>query len=283
MERPAALHFINTTHPGDATTSSSLSQIRSHAAKEIRLRARRLRKGAPPQGKKGQPRRVGQRPRNTDGKRGDTAARSTKITSSNDQEDVEEPTSTVTAIPRSRPPHSIGLSPVVPFWGSVWPFSGKEGFLFFHYVNYIIPFSNGSCHRNKDSSNQWLINMQLKHWIPLALSDRGLMAALFLQSCHSLRELNPCQNYSDMSTKYRLQCIQSTNTSLAKTATQMSDATIAKVMIMAVDEFTLGNVDAWRAHLTAITWMIERRGGVDALGVGGFLKEVIVNTPIFCE
>jgi hypothetical protein len=103
-------------------------------------------------------------------------------------------------------------------------------------INYIIPFSNGSCHRNKESSNRWLINMQLKHWIPLALSDRGLMAALFLQSCQSLGALNPCQNYADMSTKYRLQCIQSTNASLATRDRQMSDATIAKVMIMAIDE-----------------------------------------------
>ncbi|KAL6835705.1 hypothetical protein J3E69DRAFT_319363 [Trichoderma sp. SZMC 28015] len=279
MERPAALHFINTTHPGDATTLSSLSQIRSHAAKEIRLRARRLRKAAPPQGKKRENRRVGRLKRNTDGKQADTPVRSTKIASSNGQEDVEEPTSTVAPMPLSRPSQANRLSPAVPC-GS---FSEKEGFLFLHYVNYIIPFSNGSCHRNKKSSNRWLINMQLKHWIPLALSDRGLMAALFLQSCHSLEALNPCQNYSDMSTKYRLQCIQSTNASLATTASQMSDATIAKVMIMAVDEFTLGNVDAWRAHLTAITWMIERRGGVDALGVGGFLKEVIVNTHIFYE
>lgn len=251
MERPAALHFINTTHPGDATTSSSLSQIRSHAAKEIRLRARRLRKAAPPQGKNGENKRVGQRQRNTHRKPDDTAVSSTKITSSNGQEDVEEPTSIVASMPLSFPQQVTSLSPVTPC-GS---FSEKEGFLFLHCtcillkiisivsnetmaedVNYIIPFSNGSCHRNKDSSNRWLINLQLKHWIPLALSDRGLMAALFLQSCHSLEALNPCQNYADMSTTYRLQCIQSTNASLAKTATQMSDATIAKVMIMAVDE-----------------------------------------------
>ncbi|KAL6691299.1 hypothetical protein J3F84DRAFT_387291 [Trichoderma pleuroticola] len=279
MDRPAALHFINTTHPGDATTSSSLSQIRSHAAKEIRLRARRLRKAAPPQSKGSETRRVRQLQRNIDGKGGDTVVCSTNITSNNNQEDVEEPTSTVASMALSRPQQAIGLSPVVSCGG----FSEKEGFLFLHYVNYVIPFSNGSCHRNKDSSNRWLINLQLKYWIPLALSDRGLMAALFLQACQSLGALNPCQNYVDMSTKYRLQCIQSTNASLATTATQMSDATIAKVMIMAVDEFTLGNVDAWRAHLAAITWMIERRGGVDALGVGGFLKEVIVNTPIFDE
>lgn len=279
MERPAALHFINTTHPGDATTSSSLSQIRSHAAKEIRLRARRLRKGAPPQGRESEKKRIRQPQLKTGGKRGDTPVRSTKITSRNGQDDVEEPASAVASIAQSLPRQAISLSPVIPCGG----FSEKEGFLFLHYVNYIIPFSNGSCHKNKDSSNRWLINMQLKHWIPLALSDRGLMAALFLQSCHSLGALNSCQNYADMSTKYRIQCIQSTNASLATTATQLSDATIAKVMIMAVDEFTLGNVDAWRAHLTAITWMIERRGGVDALGVGGFLKEVIVNTPIFYE
>lgn len=134
MERPAALHFINTTHPGDATTSSSLSQIRSHAAKEIRLRARRLRKAAPPQGKKGQTRRVGQRQRNTDGKRGDTAVRSAKITSSNGQEDVKEPTSTVASMLLSHPPQAIGLSSIVPCGG----FSEKEGFLFLHCKS--IPF-----------------------------------------------------------------------------------------------------------------------------------------------
>ncbi|KAL6796249.1 hypothetical protein GGI42DRAFT_331242 [Trichoderma sp. SZMC 28013] len=279
MERPAALHFINTTHPGDATTSSSLSQIRSHAQKEIRLRARRLRKVAAPQATKIEIKKPGQLQRNTGSKRGDTPVSSTNVKSSNNQEDVEEPTSTLASMALSRPQQAIGLSPVIP----CGDFSEKEGFLFLHYVNYIVPFSNGSCHRNKDSSSRWLINLQLKYWIPLALSDRGLMAALFLQSCHSLGVLNPCQNYADMSTKYRLQCIQSTNASLAMRATQMSDATIAKVMIMAVDEFTLGNVDAWRAHLAAITWMIERRGGVDALGVGGFLKEVIVNTPIFYE
>ncbi|KAK4064135.1 transcriptional regulator family: Fungal Specific TF [Trichoderma aggressivum f. europaeum] len=279
MDRPAALHFINTTHPGDATTSSSLSQIRSHAQKEIRLRARRLRKAAPPQGKKGDTKRIEQLKQNTDGKRGDTAVSSINITSSNSQEAVEEPTSTVPSMALSRSPQAIGLSSVAPCGG----FSEKEGFLLLHYVNYVIPFSNGSCHKNRNSSSRWLIDLQLKHWIPLALSDRGLMAALFLQSCHSLGVLNPHQDYADMSTKYRLQCIQSTNASLATTATQMSDATIAKVMIMAIDEFTIGNVDAWRAHLAAITWMIERRGGVDALGVGGFLKEVIVNTPIFYE
>jgi hypothetical protein len=39
--RPIGFHFINTVHPSDATSRSSLSRIRSHAAKDIRARARK--------------------------------------------------------------------------------------------------------------------------------------------------------------------------------------------------------------------------------------------------
>jgi hypothetical protein len=42
--RPEALLFINTVHPEEATNRHNLSQIRSHAAKEIRSRARKARK-----------------------------------------------------------------------------------------------------------------------------------------------------------------------------------------------------------------------------------------------
>lgn len=128
MERPAALHFINTTHPGDATTSSSLSQIRSHAQKEIRLRARRLRKVAAPQATKIEIKKPGQLQRNTGSKRGDTPVSSTNVKSSNNQEDVEEPTSTLASMALSRPQQAIGLSPVIP----CGDFSEKEGFLFLH-------------------------------------------------------------------------------------------------------------------------------------------------------
>jgi hypothetical protein len=107
-------------------------------------------------------------------------------------------------------------------------------------INYIIPFSNGSCHRNKSGSGASLITVQLNHWIPFALSDLGLIAALFLQACRSLGTFNANQEgYAELSTEYRLQCIQSTNASLSTSDMQISDATIAKVMIMAADEVSL--------------------------------------------
>lgn len=39
--QPIGFCFINTAHPSEATSFSTLSQIRSHAAKDIRARARR--------------------------------------------------------------------------------------------------------------------------------------------------------------------------------------------------------------------------------------------------
>ncbi|RDW73473.1 hypothetical protein BP6252_07380 [Coleophoma cylindrospora] len=279
---PVALLFINTTHPSDATTRGSLSQIRSHVAKEIRSRVRRSRRAMLPPGDISRNKSHEQLEKNVSDRLADTRA-CLALVSGDGHEDVEPRLPGLASSP-SDPYQAMGPSRAAQIWGSVRPFSDKENFLFDHYLNYIVPFSNGSCHRNKGSSGAALIAIQLNYWIPFALSDLGLIAALFLQSCLSLGVLNPCQNYADMSTEYRLQCIQSTNAALSThRAMQISDATIAKVMIMASDEFTFGNLDGWSAHMAAVTQMIKMRGGVDALGVGGFLKEVIVNTPIYYE
>jgi hypothetical protein len=38
----------------------------------------------------------------------------------------------------------------------------------------------------------------------------------------------------------------------------------------------MGNFQEWQVHLRGCTDMIVMRGGIDALGLDGFLKEVIV-------
>ncbi len=116
----------------------------------------------------------------------------------------------------------------------MWP---NEGIV--QDVTYVVQFSNGSCHGYKASSRANFVALQLNHWIPFALSDHGLTAAVFLQSCHSLKMLHGCQSYADMSTEYRLQCIQSTSASLSSERMSISDATIAKVMIMAFEEVSI--------------------------------------------
>jgi hypothetical protein len=250
-DQPVALLFINTTHPSDATTRGSLSKIRSHAAREVRSRVLKSRKTVFLPGNIRKTRSVEQPQQNAS----DTSKQShprtcISLASSNDHDYRE---------PLPGPHQNKGLSRVAQSWGSARPFSDTENVLLDHCesipskesrhclcdklidkdLNYIVPFRNGSCHQNKSCSGEGFIAIQLKYWIPFALSDHGLIAGLLLQSCRSLEALNPCQSYTKMSTEYRLQCIQSTNAALSANSMQISDATIAKVMIMASEEVSI--------------------------------------------
>ncbi|CAI6073341.1 unnamed protein product [Clonostachys chloroleuca] len=269
------LHFIVTSHPQDATTSDTLRQIRSHAAKETRSRARRsIKKPA-----SGSRRKIRPRPKideSTHDKQGlnKQACLASKI--ERNRESIDPNAINLPTIEYFNPYQSAKLSRDVACLGSVRPFSDIEYFLFDHYIKFFIPFSIGSCHRKKNPN---LVAIQMTHWVPFALTDVGLIAAVFLQSCRSLATLATTSAYEDLSTKYRLQCIRSTNASLSKAVTQANDATISKVMILASEEFERGNFDGWNTHFVAISRMIVMRGGIDNLGVGGLMKEILINTP----
>ncbi|CAH0043742.1 unnamed protein product [Clonostachys solani] len=269
------LHFINTSHPQDATTSDTLRQIRSHAAKDTRSRARRSIKN-PVSGPRRKIRPRTKIDESTHDKQGlnEQACLAPKI--DRDKESIDSNAIDLPTIESYDPYQSARLSRVAACWGSVRAFSDIEYFLFDHYVSFFIPFIMGSCHRKKNSN---LVAMQMNHWVPFAMTDVGLLAAMFLQSCRSLASLATTRAYEDLSTGYRLQCIRSTNASLSKAVTQTSDATISKVMILASEEIERGNFDGWNTHFVAISRMVTMRGGVDNLGVGGLMKEILVNKP----
>ncbi|KAF7557937.1 hypothetical protein G7Z17_g328 [Cylindrodendrum hubeiense] len=284
--KPIGFHFINTAHPSDATSHSNLSQIRSHAAKDIRARARRSHPAAslPDERSKN---RV--RPRNQVASAiADKAEDRPDPSHNREQEDAEN-----YAHFRSQSvfPDAVQipwLSSRDPNWTPARPLSARELFLLDHYINYVVIFNKGSCQRvgGKPSypklngnTHTWFTSMQLKCWLPFALADRGLLQALFLQSCRSLGMLSGSQSYDSMYAAYKHQCIRFTNKSLSFDNTRFSDATIAMVMVLLSESYSLGNLDEWNIHLRACTDMIALRGGVETLGLDGFLKGVII-TPV---
>ncbi|VUC21487.1 unnamed protein product [Clonostachys rosea] len=269
------LHFINTSHPRDATTSDTLREIRSHAAKETRSRAHRSTK-KPAAGPRRRLRPRTKVDKSTHDKQGLNKQTCIASKIDRDGESIAPNAIDISTIECFDPYHSAKLSRVAAWWNSVRPFSDVEYFLFDHYINFFIPFSIGSCHRKKNPN---LVATQMNYWVPFALTDVGLIAAVFLQSCRSLASLATTKAYDDLSTEYRLQCIRSTNASLSKAESQANDATISKVMILASEEFERGNLEAWNTHFIAISRMVAMRGGVDNLGVGGFMKEILINTP----
>lgn len=108
-------------------------------------------------------------------------------------------------------------------------------------INYVVLFRKGSCSKaggNRSypvvggNTKAWFTSMQLKCWLPFALSDLGLLTTLLLHACRSLDVLSGFPNYAGMYTAYKHQCIQFTNNSLSFEDTRVSDATIAMVMAL---------------------------------------------------
>jgi hypothetical protein len=130
-ERPVALLFINTTHPSDATTRSSLSKIRSHAAKEIRSRVLKSRKTVLLPGNIQKIRGLEQPKQNASDRQSDTQA-CLALASNEDHEDTEPLASVLASRSLSGPQQVTGLSRVAQIWASARPFSVKENVLLDH-------------------------------------------------------------------------------------------------------------------------------------------------------
>ncbi|KAH7113998.1 hypothetical protein B0J13DRAFT_241865 [Dactylonectria estremocensis] len=284
-KQPIGFHFINVAHPSDATTPRSLSQIRSHAAKDNRARAKNSRSLALllDETSRARPRR---RPQALSVVACEVENNESRHAQERDP--VNNSTPPTGEFPASNDTQISWLSSKDPLWSPARALSAKETFLLNHYISYLILFRNGRCHQLRissgydvvdDSAGTWFTSMQLQCWLPFALADIGLLAVLFLQSCHSLGILSGFQNYSGMYDIYKHQCIRSINKALSAEDTRISDATICMVMVMVGDSYSLGNIDEWEVHLRAFTNMIEMRGGLDSLGLDGFLKKVILKSP----
>ncbi|KAK9413886.1 hypothetical protein SUNI508_11582 [Seiridium unicorne] len=245
--QPISFRFINTVHPSDATTPSSLSQIRSHAAKDHRARRQRSCQPTLKSDKK---------PKNRSRRRNQVASAVTG--------GVEHDATS----------------------GSIREQQGLEKIAPFH--DQFAALSHGglparplapSQPRVGGNSKAWFTSMQLKCWLPFALADIGLLTTLFLSSCRSLEIMSEFQDYTSMYAAYKHQCIRSTNESLSFEKTRVSDTTIAMVMVLVSESYSLGNIEEWKVHLRACTDMITIRGGIDTLGLDGFLKEIITKSP----
>ncbi|KAK9773558.1 hypothetical protein SCAR479_09702 [Seiridium cardinale] len=231
--QPIGFRFINTAHPSDATTPSSLSQIRSHAAKDNRARAQRSRQPTLKSDKK---------PKNRSRRRNQVASAVTDGVENNAVSREQQGLETIAPFRNQFAALSHGGLPARPL------FLCQD-------ISYLILFRNGSCHQAGSAPSQprvggnskaWFTSMQLKCWLPFALADIGLLTSLFLSSCRSLEMMTEFQNYTGMYATYKHQCIRSTNESLSFEKTRVSDTTIAMVMVLVSESIA---ADLWALEL----------------------------------
>ena len=77
-------------------------------------------------------------------------------------------------------------------------------------------------------------------WVPLALTETGLLNIMFLASCRHLAagyQHQPQQEYlTRMAFQYKLKCLQSLRSSISVEAPSFSDSTVSKAIMLAYDE-----------------------------------------------
>lgn len=134
------------------------------------------------------------------------------------------------------------------------------------------------------------------HWVRLASTDIGMLATLFLASCRNLANYQHAEFYTTTSLRYKGQCIATLKSDLAQENSMVSDATITKTLVLASEavcdptrvlrymrdiadmsnQLLAGDHAATKQHSQAAKKMVAMRGGIETLGMNGFMKKLII-------
>lgn len=76
--------------------------------------------------------------------------------------------------------------------------------------------------------------------------------------------------------QYKIKCINLLNEMLSNKETAMSNEALAGVVYLMINEWYRGNPDGVQKHMRGLKEMVRMRGGLDDLGMSGFLRKVIL-------
>lgn len=136
MGPPTSLFFVNTVHPRDATSSRSLSQIRSHVAKDIRARSRRARKASQLLDHNAPARRSASDRDREHGSKSSSSNTSPSRPQSTDSISIEANAITYGILIPPGPPAGVPSAGYNPFWSAIRPLSNSERSLLDHCTSY---------------------------------------------------------------------------------------------------------------------------------------------------
>ncbi|KAF5685808.1 fungal specific transcription factor factor domain-containing protein [Fusarium circinatum] len=264
--QPGTLQFINSAHPDEITNAKSIKLIRSHAAK--------LSRALQKEKKQDEDSLEGDDPENFQAE----TERSLVHLASNTRYRKIVPKAKVheqTANRPSSPIQLIGGARSDAYTGFARPLSDDEHYLFDFYLNFVISYGYTACYVQDDERN---FSYLMRHiWVPNAMSKLSLMAAVFHVACRNYVAATNNSLSSKFAVKklqYRLMCIQ-----MAKDAIESeviaTDTSIALAMLMASEAFLEGDMSAYWSHGAGVMKMVRARGGVDMLGMSGFLTRTV--------
>ncbi len=97
------------------------------------------------------------------------------------------------------------------------------------------------------------------HWVQLAVTDKGMLSAIFLSACRSLEGLQCGDAYIRSALVYKGYCIRSVNTAISREGKMVSDATIAKSLALASDAVGRPQCKRFATWLTSVITVRDGR------------------------
>ncbi|KAL7953844.1 hypothetical protein V8C34DRAFT_317832 [Trichoderma compactum] len=243
LRKRIGLEFINTSHPHDATSSTAISSIRSHAARSIHASHRAS---------------ISQ-PKGSERGRTQMGTNELYLLSRNWQVNL-----------------------MVPVYSGLLncfarPMTKFEHFLLDYYAASIIPDSHRWC-RHGDEETLFIERVKL-YWLPFVVTESGLLAGILLSSCRNLalrgHRAQENHEYSQLAMMYKLECIRSVNEAIAAEGLTITETTIAKTLLLCADEFMCDDLNALALHFEGMNNMIKLKGGLSNVGVSGFLRHAL--------
>ncbi|KAI8650441.1 hypothetical protein NCS57_01377900 [Fusarium keratoplasticum] len=153
--------------------------------------------------------------------------------------------------------------------------SEDEHYLFDFYLNYVIEYGYKACYHKEDEK---VFQASMRDvWVPWAMGQPSLMAAIFHVACRNYATTTNNSNskkYAVKKLQYRLTCLKMAKEAISSQAVA-SDTTIALALLMASESHFEGDMDAFFAHGIGIIKMVTARGGLETLGLSGFLTKSV--------
>ncbi|KAL7954724.1 hypothetical protein V8C34DRAFT_293503 [Trichoderma compactum] len=114
----------------------------------------------------------------------------------------------------------------------------------------------------------------MKHWVPLSIKDPLLLQIVLYTAVCFLKETGRVPKM--LVWAYKGVVHRMLNEHLSSTRTQTGDAAIMGAAQMVMDSWYWGTTEELRAHMAGLKTMIRMRGGLQHLGMGGFLAKTVL-------
>ncbi|KAL2109039.1 hypothetical protein VUR80DRAFT_3045 [Thermomyces stellatus] len=117
-----------------------------------------------------------------------------------------------------------------------------------------------------------------KKWFPLVISEPAtfLIVLLLAASNYSVVNTDAAARITPHLVHMKYDAIRAINDAFSLEQRRLSDALIGAVAKMASFEAMYGDVETYHVHMAGLQKMVAIRGGLDALGLNGLLRRIIV-------